>query len=263
MVLLRSVSQAINGWNGAGLLFWVALSLSPLAASAAESQDVEGLLTETRQQLDQVRTLAADLLVQLQDLRSALEAAEGRNQAQNKRIAELEQQLTEIQQADPGTQAELEAAFFGQLSNALGPTPVIDVGEKQVRIASDQIFVFGTGELGAEGRRRLAPLTVALLEALALLPEQGGWRLRVEGHTDSRALKSNARFASNWELSAARAVAVLRYLKQRGVPEQRLLAVGYAASRRQDEATDKAAHRRNRRVEIRLEFDDLAIPAGG
>lgn len=244
------------------LALWLcAVGVVPSATLAADELDVESLLAATREQLQQVREYAATLVAQLKQLKTDLDSAEGLNQAQNQRIAELEQRLGQIQISAPGERATLETDFFGQLASVHGPSPVIHVADDHVRIASDQIFVFGTGELGAEGRRRLAPMTAALLQALALLPDQAGWRLRIEGHTDSRPLRNSARFPSNWELSAARAVAVLRYLKERGVSENRLLAVGYAATQRLDPADTKAAHRRNRRVEIRLEFDPVL--AGG
>lgn len=254
----RPVAQALKEPIGRILCLCSLIWLAPVQA-----EDVEDLLKETRQQLDQVRGYASALIEQLQGLKADLETAESRNQSQNRRIAELEQRLAEIQLTQPLEQSALETSFYTQLAGLYGPSPLIQIDPSGVRISSDPIFVFGTGELGAEGRRRLAPFTAALLESLALLPQQRGWRLRIEGHTDSRPLKNSARFPTNWELSTARAVAVLRYLKDRGVPEDRLLAAGYAASRRLDEGDNKAAHRRNRRVEIRLEFDAAGAGSPG
>ena len=71
----------------------------------------------------------------------------------------------------------------------------------------------------------------------------------VEGHTDSTPI-STARFPSNWELSTARATAVLRYLAADGVPASRLSAAGYADQRPRVEGTGAAARQTNRRVEL-------------
>ena len=73
--------------------------------------------------------------------------------------------------------------------------------------------------------------------------------LTVEGHTDNRPIRTG-QFPSNWELSAARSIAVLRQLNARGVPAKRLGAAGYAdVHPRATNATD-AGRLRNRRVEI-------------
>ena len=87
-------------------------------------------------------------------------------------------------------------------------------------------------------------------------PDEYAWRLRVEGHSDSRPLRSNRRFDTNWELSAARALSMLRFLVAKGLPESRLSAVGLADTERRDPGDSSAAHRRNRRIEIHLVYAD-------
>ena len=75
--------------------------------------------------------------------------------------------------------------------------------------------------------------------------------VRVEGHTDSVPIKTE-QFPSNWELSAARASGVVRFLIQNGVDSSRLSATGYGAERPLV-ANDSAKNRaRNRRIEILL-----------
>ena len=76
------------------------------------------------------------------------------------------------------------------------------------------------------------------------------WILQVEGHTDRRPIARG--FASNWELSHARAMSVVRALIAGGVPAERLGAAGYAEFQPVDPRDDEAAYRRNRRIELRL-----------
>jgi chemotaxis protein MotB len=121
-------------------------------------------------------------------------------------------------------------------------------------IASDPVFVFGTGELGAEGQDRLRPLAAVLASLLAQLPEEFPWRVRIEGHSDSRPLRADRRFDDNWELSTARALGILQFLVANGIAEDRLSAVGLAATRLRDPGSSKAAHRRNRRIELHLVY---------
>jgi chemotaxis protein MotB len=133
---------------------------------------------------------------------------------------------------------------------------VYRVEKDRVVVAADPVFVFGTGELGAEGESRLHPLLEALHQAAATLPADLEWRLRVEGHTDRRPLRNSSRFPSNWELSTARAVSLLRFLQRSGISDDRLYAAGFAATRPAARGEGKAAHRRNRRIELHLEFSD-------
>ena len=76
--------------------------------------------------------------------------------------------------------------------------------------------------------------------------------LRIDGHTDARPISSRE-FPSNWELSTARAVAVLKYLESRGIPPERLAAAGFAEFRPLDSGTSEEAYRKNRRIEIKFD----------
>ncbi|EWG98544.1 hypothetical protein Q427_29990 [Halomonas sp. BC04] len=73
----------------------------------------------------------------------------------------------------------------------------------------------------------------------------------VEGHTDSIPI-ATARFPSNWELSSARAIAVLRYLAELGIDIERLRAVGYAETRPLESNDSAEGRAMNRRVELLL-----------
>jgi chemotaxis protein MotB len=73
----------------------------------------------------------------------------------------------------------------------------------------------------------------------------------VGGHTDNIPIQ-NGRFDSNWELSAARAVAVARVLIAAGLPAERITAAGFAETHPRTANSDDAARRRNRRIEVLL-----------
>jgi chemotaxis protein MotB len=83
------------------------------------------------------------------------------------------------------------------------------------------------------------------------IPTDINWVLRIDGHTDSRPI-SNARFPSNWELSAARAISVAQYLVSQGVSPNRLVAAGFGEFTPLDPAETEEAYRRNRRIEFKL-----------
>ena len=75
--------------------------------------------------------------------------------------------------------------------------------------------------------------------------------LRIDGHTDARPI-GGGRFASNWDLSAARAIAVVQYLIGKGIPPQRLMAAGFGEFQPIEPGDSPEALARNRRIEVRL-----------
>ena len=77
------------------------------------------------------------------------------------------------------------------------------------------------------------------------------WILRVDGHTDRRPI-STAEFPSNWELSTARALSIVRHLIERGIPPERLAATGFGQFRPIDTGDTPEALARNRRIELKL-----------
>ena len=91
----------------------------------------------------------------------------------------------------------------------------------------------------------------SLRDIIREIPPDIPWVLRVDGHTDARPI-SGPRFQSNWELSAARAIAVVRFLMAQGVPSERLVAAGFAQNRPLVDGDNEEAHQINRRIEFKL-----------
>lgn len=113
----------------------------------------------------------------------------------------------------------------------------------RLRLADNLLFASGRAEIrpaGAELLRRLQPL-------LADVPGT----IRIEGHTDNVPI-ATARYPSNWELSAARAIAVVRRLIGLGLAERRLEAIGYGANRPIASNATAEGRARNRRVAVVL-----------
>ena len=122
----------------------------------------------------------------------------------------------------------------------------------QVRMESGTIGIDIDAELlFREGDAALSVGARELLGNVAQVLRDQAYAIRVEGHTDSKPI-ANDRYASNWELSAARAAVVVRQLVAAGIAEQRLTAVGMAANAPlvSNESADGRA--RNRRVHLVL-----------
>lgn len=123
-----------------------------------------------------------------------------------------------------------------------------DLEKDGVRLRLDSALLFGSGD--AELRRE----AVEFLAYVANLLVEKGLSAEVEGHTDNQPIHS-ARFPSNWELSSARASAVVRYFIEQGVDGAALKATGFADTRPYTENYTEEGRRKNRRVEILIRTD--------
>jgi chemotaxis protein MotB len=122
----------------------------------------------------------------------------------------------------------------------------VDTDEKRIRIVltSPVLFVSGEADLGPEARRQLS----ALAPLLAALPNP----VLVEGHTDNIPVR-NKPFRSNWELSVARAAAVVDFLTaSSGLPPARFIVAGYGEFRPAAANETFEGRSRNRRIEINI-----------
>jgi chemotaxis protein MotB len=94
-------------------------------------------------------------------------------------------------------------------------------------------------------------LSDALKQLEREIPADIAWVLRVDGHTDIDPIQSAA-FRSNWELSSARAIAVVEYLIGAGVQPNHLVAAGFGEHQPIDPGTTEESKSRNRRIELKL-----------
>lgn len=219
------------------------------------------LVEQSNAQLEAMRGHAEAIEGSLQKLSDALRRAEQRNADQAREIERLQSELRVQRSRDPEYQRRQRREFFLALRRRLPVSALYEVQSDRLVIANDPVFIFGKGEIGAEGQERLAPLVTALGEVVTELPEEYPWRLRVEGHSDRRPLRENPLFDNNWELSAARALSMLQLLVAAGLPEERLSAVGLAETQLRDRGDSGSSHRRNRRIELHLSYTQREVRA--
>ncbi len=122
----------------------------------------------------------------------------------------------------------------------------LEIGENKVRIVFEAPVLFDSGS--AFLRRESLPVLQQVVSSLTALPNL----IQIEGHTDDRPLAAGSKFSSNWELSAARAFAVLRFLEINGIPQQRLSAIGYGEFRPVTGNDTPQGRTANRRIEINI-----------
>ena len=92
----------------------------------------------------------------------------------------------------------------------------------------------------------------ALLQIGSEIPDDINWVLRVDGHTDNIPLSGTGRIRDNWELSSTRAMSVVRFFIQEGIPAERLVAAGFGEFHPLAEGDTDEARARNRRIELKL-----------
>jgi chemotaxis protein MotB len=225
---------------------------------------------------DQLRADAARLGKELADEkgeRAALDAKLEALQAQQAKLsgeteglrADLEKRKATADQEVKALEARLAAAEaerreYASLADSLRGE--IDAGRVElsslkgrmtVKMKDKILFPSGSATLNRDGRKALAALAAALrgLENRSI---------RVEGHTDDRPTAGTV-FPSNWELSVARALAVVRFLQGEGLDPHRLAAAGYGEHQPVAQNDTPEGRSQNRRIEIVLAPLEAAEPA--
>jgi chemotaxis protein MotB len=234
------------------------VELTRLAASLAAANNEKGKLfgdlTEqeklTAEQKAAVVRLTAELAGlrdELARLNTALDAADAKAKEQNAQIVDLGQKLNRALASKVEELARYRSEFFGKLREALaGQRDVQIVGDRFV-FQSEVLFPSGSAQLQPGGEKQLASVAQRLMEIGSRIPKNINWVLQVDGHTDDKPI-NNVIYPSNWELSAARAIAVVKFLHSEGIPNDRLVAAGYGEY--QPLSTIDTA--RNRRIELKL-----------
>ncbi|WP_199260619.1 peptidoglycan -binding protein, partial [Paracoccus binzhouensis] len=245
-----------------------------LALAQQKLSEQEALSAEDRRRVALLNRQVAQLNDQLGSLRAVLDAAGDERRAADLRAEDLGRQLNvallraaeeerkrRALEAEARARAEAEAKdlaryrseFFGRLSQILaGREGVRVVGDRFV-FSSEVLFPTGEATLSPEGRAQIARVTERLQQISAEIPPEIDWMIRVDGHTDNQPLSGQGRYRDNWELSQARALAVVRYMvDELGFPEARLAPTGFADTRPVAPGDTPEARAQNRRIELKL-----------
>jgi chemotaxis protein MotB len=222
-----------------------------IAGLEAELSDERELSSEAQAQVALLNQQLAALRQQIGALEAALEASELRDVESRTQIADLGRRLNVALAQRVQDLSRYRSDFFGRLREILeGRSDVQVVGDRFV-FQSEVLFDAGQAVISDEGEVQIASLADAILELETEIPSDIPWVLRIDGHTDRRPI-STPQFPSNWELSAARAIAVAKLLVEQGVSPNRLLAAGFGEFAPLDPGDSDEAYRRNRRIEFKL-----------
>ena len=147
--------------------------------------------------------------------------------------------------------AKYRSDFFGRLRKVLGDRDEVRIVGDRFVFQAEVLFDSGSAEINPQGRAQLDKLARVLKQIENDIPREINWVLRIDGHTDVNPI-ATPEYPSNWELSAARAISVVKQLIDRGVPAKRLVAAGFGEFQPIDRGASGEALRRNRRIELKL-----------
>lgn len=230
-----------------------------------QNSNVTGQLVETQKALENEKQLSAraqatvDLVNQqilamrrqLAALEEALAASEAKDKDSQARISELGSRLNVALAQRVQELARYRSDFFGRLREILADRDNIRIVGDRFVFQSEVLFPSGSDVLQPQGQDEMRKLADAIIQLNREIPSDINWIIRVDGHTDNVPV-SSGRFADNWQLSTARAAAVVRFLVAAGVPAQRLAATGFGEFQPLTPGDDAASRARNRRIELKL-----------
>ena len=244
--------------KNAGLV--ASLAADDLKGSTA-NQTIGGLKTAldkekalSSQALSQVELLNQQIAAmrrQLAQLNNILTDAETRNKSSEAQIADLGKRLNSALAQRVQELSRYRSEFFGRLRQILSQrSDILVVGDRFV-FQSEVLFAKGDAEISPLGQEEMLKLADALRQLETEIPPDIAWVLRVDGHTDNDPIKSPL-FQSNWELSSARAIAVVKFLIAQGIAPKHLVAAGFGEFQPLDPGTSEDAKSQNRRIELKL-----------
>lgn len=247
---LKSENQKLTG-AGLGADERAQAAESKISGISSELASQKNISSEALSKVDLLNQQLIALRRQIAALNDALDASEKKGAESDKTIKDLGARLNAALAQQVQELKRYRSDFFGRLRELLKDRKDIRVVGDRFVFESEVLFPSGSATLTPEGMAAMDQIAEAILELQQEIPKDINWALQINGHTDARPI-SNPQFPSNWELSTARASAVVKYLVSKGVPGDRLVAAGYGEFQPVDPGNTEEAYRKNRRIELKL-----------
>jgi chemotaxis protein MotB len=235
------------------------LPLIMLAACVSESKyvELETAHNQTSQQLQMENKTVADLREQvsklvdennrhlntIEDQKGTIEDLEGKLEKEKSVVQQKDEKISDLEK----TRAEIETSLKEQIAQKNIKIEEIE-GKLKVTFVDKILFDSGSVKIKPKGREVILTLADSF-------KDKKGQSIVVEGHTDDVQIGSalQDRFPTNWELSAARATSVVRFLQEKGTIEpERMTASGFSFYKPVDTNETDEGRKQNRRIEIIL-----------
>jgi chemotaxis protein MotB len=220
-------------------------------AVTAQLADERKLGDSAKAQIALLNQQVDQLKAQLGAVARALDVAQSSGRDKDAQIANLGQKLNVALAAKVQELQQYRSDFFGTLRKVLADEPGIDIVGDRFVMQSDVLFPVGSADLSSDGVVQMSKIAETVKHIAEKIPPGIVWVLDVDGYADRQPI-TGGRFASNWELSAARAISVVDLLIKEGVPADHLSATAFSDNHPLDTADTPAGYAKNRRIELRL-----------
>jgi chemotaxis protein MotB len=227
---------------------------------------IDGLTADLTASNDKVAALTAEvakLTAALSDSNAKIAALQDEIARLNTTIADLAAKLKTATDEIASLQDKLDGyrqQFLARLKAILGDRADVVIDDNRVVVAAEVLFPPGSADLDKAGTETILKVASVLNEIGPQIPTDLKWALQVNGHTDINPIKSR-KFASNWELSTARALSVVKLLQGQCVPPVHLAAAGFGEYQPLAAGKDAETLRHNRRIEMEITNNGLSAAA--
>ena len=215
--------------------------------SSTKTTDLNEALAKISRLSDDIKILSNEI----QLLNNLLDSKEAEIASSKIELGELGDRLNRVLTSELFKLQQYKSEFFGKLSEALGDRDDIQIKGDRFIFQSEILFDSGTAEIQTQGRVALSLIAKTLIDLSDQIPSELNWILQVDGHTDKVPISTN-QFPSNWELSHARALEVVKFFIQQGIPANKLSANGYGEFQPINLGDTIEDLKQNRRIELKI-----------
>ena len=191
-----------------------------------------------------------DLTMQLKDVLAALAAEHKSTEEQRKALEYIKKENIKLNELSK--MSSYKSEFFDRLQAIVKDKKGIKVVGDRFIFQSELFFESASDELSEDGQKQVSSLAEVVKEIGEKIPTKIKWILRVDGHTDKRPI-SGGKFADNWDLSAARAISVVKHLIKHGIAPEHLVAAGFGENQPIARGKSEEDFAKNRRIEFKLD----------
>ena len=217
------------------------------------------ILAEAKQSEKTQTTKAADLQKEISSLRSKLDDLSGKlaaareKRSEEFRVSQLVELLGEKEKEIDRLRklAKYRSEFLARLEQIFKGVPDIKVQGDRFVFQSEILFASGRADINEGGKKELDKFVKIYNEMVPKIPKDLDLVILIQGYTDDVPIRSG-RYRSNWELASARAMEVVKYLIEKGIPPGRVGASSFGEFHPVDPNLTDEARRLNRRIEIKI-----------
>ena len=215
--------------------------------SSFKTENLNDALIKISRLSDDIKIISNEIQL-LNNLLDSKEAEIANNKIE---LGEIGDRLNRVLASELFKLQKYKSEFFGKLSEALGDRDDIQIKGDRFIFQSEILFDSGSVEIQSSGRVALSLIAKTLIDLINDIPTELNWALQIDGHTDKVPI-STSQFPSNWELSHARALEVVKFFIGQGIPADRLSANGYGEYQPINIGDSREDLKQNRRIELKI-----------